>query len=170
MKKTIFIGLLAMSLFGISACKEKHIPYILPSHALSLIHGDSAKTWKIARRYNDDVRMNMGPCFMRYRQTFNKNKSFVDNNEMNPDCGPSLKGDWQLINNSKGDHFIKLSSPEIPNVLHTEKDYIYFKILKVGRDTLEISFRHKQYGNKFRTIRDVLVRDNLDIGDRYFHH
>lgn len=63
----------------IISCSEKE-PYRLPENAESLLHGDSTKTWKIARRYNNDVRMNMGPCFMTYRQSFSEDHQVSDNN------------------------------------------------------------------------------------------
>ena len=159
-----------ISLLLFTSCSEDTKPYELPANALSLLHGDSTKTWKIARRYNDEVRMNMGPCFMDYRQTFQNNNTVSDNNAINTDCGPSLKGEWELKKSSKGHPYIKISSKDIPKLLNTEKNYKNFKILKLNKDTLKLSFRHKQYGNKYRTITDVLVREDLDIGDRYFHH
>ncbi|WP_165499073.1 lipocalin family protein [Gramella sp. KN1008] len=137
---------------------------------MNLIHGDSSKTWKIARRYNDDVRMNMGPCFLSYRQTFRADKTVADNNEERIDCGPSLKGIYEFRKDSKGYSYVKIKSPDIPSLMNIEKDYKYFKVLKLNKDTLTISFKHKQYGNNYRTITDVLVREDLDIGDRYFHH
>ena len=164
----------ALILFGfiifLTSCTNEHQPYELPAGASSLIHGDSLKTWKIARRYNNDIRMNMGPCFLNYRQTFSKDKTVKDNNAENQDCGPSLAGDWEFKKGPKGDPYIKITSPDIPKLLNTDKDYKYFKILKLSADTLKISFKHKQYGNTSRRITDILVRENLDIGDRYFHH
>lgn len=157
-------------IFLFIACNEAHEPYFLPDDAANLIHGDSLKTWKIARRYNDEVRMNMGPCFMAYRQTFKADKTFFDNNEKNRDCGPSLKGTWQFKKGPEGDSYVKISGPDLSNLLNTDKDYKYFKILKLTEDTLKLSFKHKQYGNKVRKITDILVRENLDIEDRYFHH
>lgn len=137
---------------------------------MALIHGDSSKTWKIARRYNDNVRMNMGPCFLAYRQTFKSNQSVSDNNENRSDCGLSLKGSYEFKKGPKGHPYIKINSPDIPKLMNTDKDYKYFKILKLSEDTLKLSFKHNQYGSKSRTITDILVRENLDIGDRYFHH
>ncbi|MBT8296142.1 MAG: lipocalin family protein [Gramella sp.] len=152
------------------ACSENHKSYRLPENAEALLRGDSTKTWKIARRYNDDIRMNMGPCFLDYRQTFKKNDSVEDNNAQNDNCGPSLTGKWQFKKSPKGDPYLKISSPDIPKLMNIDKDYKYFKILKLSKDTLKLSFKHKQYGNTTRKITDILVREDLDIGDRYFHH
>ncbi|MCP9199196.1 lipocalin family protein [Gramella sp. GC03-9] len=151
------------------SCSEEKT-YQLPENAESLLHGDSTKTWKIARRYNNEVRMNMGPCFMSYRQSFSKDHQVSDNNAENDNCGPSLVGNWEFKKGAKGDPYIKISSPDIPELLNTDKDYKYFKILKLSADTLKLSFKHTQYGNTSRTITDILVREDLDIGDRYFHH
>ena len=162
--------LLALGFILIASCKKDHKPFILPENAQSLLHGDSLKTWKIARRYNNDVRMNMGPCFLNYRQTFNSDYTVEDNNAENRECGPSLKGKWDLKKGPQGDSYIKISSPDIPKILNSDKDYKYFKILKLTQDTLKLSFKHTQYGNTSRRITDILVREDLDIGDRYFHH
>lgn len=69
---------------------------MLPQNAMSLIAGDSIKSWKIAQRYNGEMRMNMGPCFMSYRQTFQTDGLVFDNNSKTANCGPSLKGKWHL--------------------------------------------------------------------------
>ena len=114
--------------------------------------------------------MNMGPCFMSYRQSFSEDHKVSDNNAENDNCGPSLAGNWEFKKGAKGDPYIKISSPDIPELLNTDKDYKYFKILKLSADTLKLSFKHTQYGNTSRTITDILVREDLDIGDRYFHH
>jgi len=158
------------SILFLSSCNQVTKPYDLPENARNLIHGDSLKTWKIARRYNDDIRMNMGPCFLAYRQTFKADQTVFDNNGENRDCGNSLSGEWQFKKGPNGDHYVKIISPDLPKLLNTDKDYKYFKILKLTKDTLKVSFKHKQYGNKLRTITDVLVREDLNIGDRYFHH
>lgn len=157
-------------LLAFASCQKIDKPYPLPENARNLIHGDSLKTWKIARRYNNDVRMNMGPCFMDYRQTFTNSGMVRDNNSENKNCGPSLTGNWKIEKSPKGNPYIKITSPDIPALMSTEKDYKYFRILKLTGDTLKISFKHTQYGNTKRTITDILVREDLDIGDRYFHH
>lgn len=167
MKKVFIVLFSAASLF--SSCTDSKA-FKLPENAEALIHGDSVKTWKIARRYNGSVRMNMGPCFMAYRQSFYMDSKVSDNNSENPDCGQSLVGKWELKESKKGTPYIKLSSPQLPELLNTEKEYKNFRILKLTEDTLKISFKHTQYGNTSRTITDVLVREDLDIGDRYFHH
>ncbi len=168
--KSYFVLITLSIVFCLTSCNEDHKPYELPENAHYLINGDSLKTWKIARRYNDDIRMNMGPCFMAYRQSFKADQTVFDNNKDNADCGPSLKAEWEFKQGPKGDPYIKLSSPDIPELMNTDKNYKYFKILKLTADTLKISFKHNQYGNESRTITDILVREDLDIGDRYFHH
>ena len=169
MKYYLFL-LTILSILFLYSCSNESKPYQLPDNARQLIHGDSLKVWKIARRYNDDVRMNMGPCFLDYRQTYEVNQQVFDNNGSNSDCGPSLIGKWEFKEGKKGQPYLKISSPDLSKIMNTDKDYKYFKVLKLTKDTLKLSFKHKQYGNKSRTITDILVRENLDIGDRYFHH
>ena len=164
---TLFI---LFSIVFFTSCSDDKKPYSLPENAEILIHGDSLKTWKIARRYNNGTRMNMGPCFLKYRQTFKIDQTVFDNNGQNRDCGPGLEGNWKLKKDEIGNSYVKISSPKIKELLNTDKDYKYFKILKLTEDTLKLSFKHKQYGNTSRTITDILVREDLDIGDRYFHH
>lgn len=163
--------LLYVLIFLMISCNEpKSEPYILPDTAVTLISADSLKTWKIAERYNGNVRMNMGPCFMSYRHTFFKDSTFYDNNGETRDCGESLKGKWHLHTNAKGVPYIKLVSPQIPQLLNIPEDHKFFKILYLSKDTLKLAFEHQQYGNKKRIITDLLVREDLDVGDRYFHH
>ncbi|MDT0647380.1 lipocalin family protein [Zunongwangia sp. F260] len=153
-----------------SCNKDSEEPYKLPENPVTLISSDSIKTWKIAERYNGKVRMNMGPCFMSYRQTFLRDSSFYDNNEKTKGCGETLKGKWHLHHNSKGDPYIKLVSPQISQLLNIPENYKFFKILYLSKDTLKLAFEHQQYGNKKRIITDLFVREDLDVGDRYYHH
>ncbi|MDT0649449.1 lipocalin family protein [Autumnicola edwardsiae] len=145
-------------------------PYKLPDNAVALISSDGIKTWKIAERYNGKVRMNMHPCFLSYRQTFLKDSVFYDNNGNSGNCGKTLTGQWHLHKNGKGDHFIKLMSPQISQLLNIPEDYKLFKILYLSEDTLKLAFDHKQYGSNKTIITDLLVREDLDVGDRYYYH
>ncbi len=113
--------------------------------------------------------MEEGDCFIKYGQTYFTNDSVVDNNERNAQCGPSLKGTWEITQSEKGHSYIKLSSSLLPELLGTDKEYKYFKILFLSKDSLTLSFSHNQFGKK-RRITDYLVREDLDIGDRSFHY
>ncbi|MFV8280673.1 lipocalin family protein [Christiangramia marina] len=161
--------LVLMMIVLVLSCQEEQV-YSLPEDAESLLTGGETKTWKLARRMNNNVRMNMGPCFMEYRQNFSNDQSVRDNNGENKNCGPSLVGTWEFKKGSKNEPYLRIASPQIPELLSTTKEYKDFKILKLTMDTLEVVFRHNQYGNTSRLIKDILVREDLDIGDRYFHH
>ncbi|GAB5400106.1 MAG: hypothetical protein Aureis2KO_16910 [Aureisphaera sp.] len=166
------ISALGLLLLVSSCSKTKNDDvFVLPENAEFLIASDSLKTWKIAKRYNGKVRMNMEPdgCFIKYKQTFFTNDSVIDNNELNSNCGPSLKGTWEITKGSNGFSYIKLSSSLLPELLGIEEDYKFFKIVYLSKDSLTLSFSHNQYGKK-RTITDYLVRDDLDVGNRTFHY
>ena len=161
--------LLIFIMIGIISCQEDQV-YELPKNTAILLAGDDAKTWKLAIRSNNNVRMNMGPCFLNYRQSFSVDNNVEDNNGRNKNCGPSLAGTWEFKKGAKNEPYLRITSPQIPELLSTSKEYKDFKILKLTMDTLEVVFRYNQYGNKSRLIKDILVREDLDIGDRYFHH
>lgn len=156
-------------MIGMISCQEDQV-YELPENAATLLTGDSTKTWKLARRFNNNVRMNMSPCFLNYRQSFSVDNIVEDNNGKNKNCGPSLVGIWDFKKGVKNEPYLRINSPQIPELLSTNKEYKDFKILKLTKDTLEVVFRYNQYGNTSRLITDILVREDLDIGDRNFHH
>lgn len=58
--------------------------------------------------------------FLDYRQSFKIDNTVAYNNEMNQDCGPSLKGVWDFKKGPNGDPFEKISSPDIPKLLNTD--------------------------------------------------
>ena len=152
-----------------SGCgSEPVIPYEIPENAVSLLTADTSKTWKIARRYNGKARMNMEGCFMLYRQKFSISGIVTDNNAENTNCGPSLNADWEITKTEKGNYYLKLTSADIPDLLNQEEDYTFFKILRLTKDSLTVSFRHKQFG-KERVITDYLVQEDIVVPDRNFH-
>ncbi|GAA0873062.1 hypothetical protein GCM10009117_22090 [Gangjinia marincola] len=167
MQKYLIALTLLISLF--SCAEEIEEPYRLPKNPEQLLASDSTKTWKIARRFNDKTRMNMGYCFMRYRQEFSVEGKVSDNNNESNECGESLVATWKILTNSNQQSYLRLSSDQIPALFNQEKNFKDFKILKLTKDSLTLSFRHKQYGDTYRTITDYLVREDLDIGDRNFH-
>jgi len=170
MRNTIFLFSIALVFLVLASCEETEInPYVLPQNAIQLIAGDSTKTWKIARRYNGDTRMNMGRCFLSYRQTFSVNNTVVDNNKDNTDCGPSLRATWKISVSDSGNSYLKLTSDQIPELFKIKKDYKFFKVLYVSEDSLTLSFKHKQFSGKTRIIIDYLVREDLKVNERDFH-
>ena len=166
MKNAILVLMMMVLLLS---CQEDQV-YELPKNTAILLAGDDAKTWKLARRSNNNVRMNMGPCFLNYRQSFSVDNTVEDKNGRNKNCGPSPAGTWKFKKGAKNEPYLRITSPQIPELLSTSKEYKDFKILKLTIDTLDVVFRHNQYGNTSRLITDILVREDLDIGDRYFHH
>ncbi|RMB57560.1 hypothetical protein EAX61_10575 [Dokdonia sinensis] len=151
-----------------SCSENKSNLYQVPENVHLLIAGDSTKVWKIAKRYNGKTRMNMGDCFLSYRQTFKSDGTVFDNNEENYDCGPSLRGSWAVLKDSLGYSNIRISSPQIGEIFGMEKDYKDFKIFYVSADSLHISFLHDQFGQR-RRISDYLVREDVSVSDRNFH-
>ncbi len=159
------------------SCKEvPSEPYAVPENAVYLLTADSVKTWKIARRYNGKTRMNMEGCFLGYRQRFrtsaalsiNSSGTVTDNNGELRNCGPSLEATWEITTSDKGDTYLKFTSDQIPELLGQESNEKFFKILHISKDSLTLSFVHKQF-NKRRRITDYLVREDLEVADRDFH-
>ncbi|MFT5892943.1 MAG: hypothetical protein ACI9Y7_003058, partial [Dokdonia sp.] len=83
-------------------------------------------------------------------------------------CGPSLEATWEITTSEKGDTYLKLTSDQIPELLNQESNEKFFRILYLSKDSLTLSFVHKQF-NKRRRITDYLVREDLEIEDRDFH-
>lgn len=151
------------------SCKEEPVePYILPENVETFLTADSIKTWKIARRYNGKTRMNMGDCFLGYRQRFRESGLVHDNNASLKNCGPSLEANWKITTSENGHSYIRFAGDKIPELLSQEEDYKFFKIVYISNDSLTLSFTHKQF-NKRRTITDYLVREDLEVEDRNFH-
>ncbi len=165
----LIIGFIFYSLVTLVSCKKEAIvPYILPENTKLLLTSDSIKTWKIARRYNGKTRMNMGDCFLKYRQRFYKNGIVSDNNAENQNCGPSLEATWEIITAENGFSYFKFKGDQLPELLGQEEDHKLFKILYLSNDSLTISFTHVQFSER-RTITDYLVREDIEIKDRDFH-
>lgn len=150
-----------------TSCSEDK--FQLPSNAGELLTNNSLKIWKLAKRYNDDHRMNMGDCFLSYRVTYNKNGKTTDNNAVNKGCGDSMNADWSFYTDDNGS-FIKLEGDKVKELLNQEKDYKYFKILDLSDSLLVIKFRHKQFKNQSRLITDYLVPEDVKVEGRNFHN
>ncbi len=152
------------------ACSEaEKPPYQIPGNHLKLIAGDSAKTWKLARRFNNSTRMNMTGCFLDYKQTFSADGNVRDNLEEFPDCGKSLIGTWNIAKDKGQNYYLKITSDRIPELLNVEEDFKLFKILHLSNNELILQFRHKQFSSKVTTITDILVPENVKVEDRNFH-
>ncbi|UZO79641.1 lipocalin family protein [Aquimarina sp. ERC-38] len=165
----ILLTLVACICF-LSCNSEVKKPYLLPENAIELISGSKGKTWKIAKRLNNDIRMNMGDCFLSYRQTYFPNMTMQDNNGDYPDCGPTLKATWEMYQDKKGNSFIKLKSEQLPQLLNTKENYKYFQILEITDSTLQVTYQHKQFSNKTMWIKDFYVKENIKVPNRDFHN
>jgi len=117
------IILYVLLVIGITSCKdEPKPPYSIPQNAVTLLTADSIKSWKIARRYNGKTRMNMGDCFLGYRQRFatsaalNAHSSGLveDNIGALRNCGPSFKAIWQITTSDQGAFYLNLTIDQIP--------------------------------------------------------
>jgi hypothetical protein len=141
----------------------------LPENASSLLTNDSTKTWKLAKRYNDGYRMNMGDCFLSYRVSYSNDGTTSDNNALNKDCGDSMEANWSFYTNEDG-AYIKIKGEKVKTLLNQENDYKFFKISSLSDTLLVLSFKHKQFGNKERTIEDYLVPEHIEVENRNYHN
>lgn len=164
-------------LIGVISCKDEPTPpYSIPENTVTLLTADSIKSWKIARRYNGKTRMNMGDCFLGYRQRFRTSVALSansigyvsDNNGELRDCGSSLEAKWEITASDKGDFYLKLTSDQIPELLGQDSKEKFFKIMYLSNDSLTLSYVHKQFNKRLR-ITDYLVREDLPVEDRDFH-
>ncbi|WP_299228666.1 lipocalin family protein [uncultured Psychroserpens sp.] len=162
------IILLALASF-LSCIDDKKPPFNLPQSPKTLIAGDSAKSWKLARRFNNKTRMNMGDCFLSYRVTYLTNGYMHDNNAEQENCGETLTADWIIYHSKDNYPYIKLKSEKLKKLMHLDKDYKFFKILDLNENLMVLEFRHKQFSSKESTIVDFLVPEDVSIDDREFH-
>ncbi len=162
--------LILVTLFSIFSCYEdKKPPFKLSANATQLIAGDSAKTWKLARRFNNSTRMNMGNCFLSYRATYQTDSIMHDNNGDHEDCGETLTSKWIIYKSEDNYPYIKLNGGNLKAMMNLEKNYKFFKILDLTEEQMVLEFQHKQFSNKSTTIVDVFVPEKTEIEDRDFH-
>ncbi|MDH7444176.1 lipocalin family protein [Aquimarina sp. 2201CG14-23] len=171
MTKHYAVLLLFLALIVTYSCSNSNKePYQIPDNATALIAGANSKTWKIAKRYNDGHRMNMAGCFLAHRATYFSNMTMKDNNGDTSNCGPSLVADWEIIQNKAGHYFIKLQSDQLPELMNIDKNYKFFQITYLSKDTLQVQFRHAQFSSKVRTIIDTYVQEDVLVPNRDFHN
>ncbi len=159
-----------MVVLGLSGCSsESEKPFQLPTNAKSLIAGDSIKTWKIARRFNNGTRMNMGDCFLAHRQSFAIDNEFFTSASGRSDCGEPMIGKWSLAKDENGVAYIKLESGQIPQMLNIEDDFKFFRINMLSDSLLVLQFNHAQTTKKQTTMVDYFVPEGVKVDDRNFH-
>lgn len=164
----IYVLIVVILLFITSCSEDKRAPYSPPENISELLAGDTLKIWKLAKRYNGKTRMNMGDCFLNYRQTFYGSGSVSDSNGDQSDCGPSLRGQWNIVLDSVGAAYLRITSDQIPSLMGIEENYKDFRIFYASKDSLHLSYTHKQFGEQ-RRISDYLVREEVEVLDRDFH-
>ncbi|WP_436518082.1 hypothetical protein [Ekhidna sp. To15] len=167
-KMRLILG--ALICLAFFACEgEPEQPFDLPGNPKYLLAGDSAKTWKIARRFNNGTRMNMGDCFIAHRQTFRLNNEFATNSVGRSDCGEPMTGRWSLARDPNGFNYLKLESSQIPEMMNIEEDYKLFKIKMLSDSLLVVQFNHAQTTKKQTTLVDYFVPEDVKVDDRNFH-
>ena len=164
-KKNIKVIFLSFC-FVLLHCSEK---FELPENANELLTNNSSKTWKLAKRYNDGHRMNMGDCFLSYRVIYDSSGIMTDNNSQNEGCGASMEANWSFYTDDNG-AYIKIKGENVKTLLNQEKDYKYFKIDELADTLLVVSFKHKQFGNTERNIQDFLVPEDVIVEGRNYHN
>ena len=151
------------------SCASEPTPYQISNDYLTLLAGDSAKSWKHAQRLNNGTRMNMAGCFLSYEQTFRKNGRVSDNLSQHAGCGESLLGDWKVVKDQKGHFYIRISSEQIPKLMNIEEDFKLFKILQLCQDQLTLEYSHRQFSDNLTTFTDVMVPVGTEVEGRDFH-
>lgn len=152
------------------ACEsEPEQPFEIPSNPKYLLAGDSAKTWKIARRFNNGTRMNMGDCFVAHRQSFKINNEFETSSSGRNDCGDSMRGQWSLARDPNGFTYIRLESDQLPEMMNIEQNFKLFKINMLSDSLLVLQFTHAQTTKKQTTLVDYFVPEDVIVNDRNFH-
>jgi hypothetical protein len=164
--KTKFYLIFLLHFFLVSCASDK---FELPQNANKLLTSGRSKTWKLAKRYNDGYRMNMGDCFLSYRVTYNSDGTTIDNNSEHENCGESLQADWYFFSNENG-AYIKLVGEKVQTLLNLDVNYKYFKIKHLSDTLMILRFSHKQYGNTARQIEDHLVPQDVYVSGRNYHN
>ncbi len=167
-------ALLAVLFFLFAACsseKKEEVIFTLPANAAEMLAGKASKTWKLAKRTNDGMRVNMGDCTLAFRQTFSANQQLTDNNAQNPDCGPSLAGNWRFSLDSKGQAYLAITSDLIPTLFKVKEGSKtkFFKIAFLSDSMLVYRFQHQLFSNETTIIEDTLIPEGAPDGDRNFH-
>ncbi|MFY0608305.1 MAG: lipocalin family protein [Cyclobacteriaceae bacterium] len=167
--RTLSLLLLLLLSFEFSCSNPEESPYELPSKAKQLLTGDSSKTWKLAQRYNNKTRMNMGDCFLSHRETYSNDMTMYNNSGDNRDCGETLQANWKFVKDKKGNYYVRIESEQLPELMNIDKDYKLFKVLRLTDDQMTLQFKHKQFSNKTTTITDIYVPEHIEVKDREFH-
>ena len=160
---------LMLTLFFFSCETKESYTFNLPRNAKKMLSSDSAKTWILARRYNNDTRMNMGDCFLQYSQTFRIDGSMNDNAGENMGCGETLEASWKFIKSQNQKFYLRLEGSEVGKRLQIEENFKHFKILNLTDSLMKLQFFHSQFSTKASQITDLWVPEGTKVHDRNFH-
>ncbi|MEM8893737.1 MAG: hypothetical protein AAGC88_04105 [Bacteroidota bacterium] len=169
MEKGYFLRIFLMCIYLVDCTSKTEQPFQLPQNARTLLTADSVKTWKLARRINNSTRMNMGHCFLEYRQTYYVDQLMHDNAGENWGCGETLDAQWHFTYDKSGQYYVKLVSDQLPKLMKLSDNFKHFKVLDLRKDQMVLQYRHQQFSGKASTITDVWVPEGLNISDREFH-
>ncbi len=165
--------LTTIAVIVISACgsENEYKIYNLPDQAATFLSGETGKTWKLAKRVNNGTRVNMGECTIGYRQTFLPDFAVSDNNSEMYDCGESMNGTWELIENKKGAAFLTITSDLVPKYFKVPEGSKtkYFQLVELSPGVLVYKFKHELFSTKTSIVVDVLVPEDSVVDDRNFH-
>lgn len=171
MKALLPSTLIIIFLTTCSTQKEPEAIYELPANAVELLAGQQSKTWKLAKRTNDKMRVNMNECTLAFRQTFSRDQQLSDNNAGNYDCGPSINGEWRFSLDSKGRPYLAITSDILPSLFKLKEGSKtkYFQIVTLTDSLLVYRFTHELFTDKTSVIEDTLIPEDAPEGDRNFH-
>jgi len=169
MIKFNFLTLTIFLLLQIACSKPAQPQYDLPANAKALLTGDSTKTWKLARRFNNKTRMNMGDCFLLHRDTYKIDKTMHNNSGENKGCGETLEAAWKFARDKKGNYYIRLESSQLPALMNIDQNHKLFKVLLLSEDQMTLQYYHRQFSNKTTTITDIYIPENASVKNREFH-
>jgi len=160
-------SILLIILLGCSS--EAEYTFTMPENGKQLLAGDSAKTWVLARRFNNKTRMNMGDCFLSYAQTYQPNGTMSDNAGDNRDCGESLVANWSFAKTQEGLYYLRLEGDNLGELMNIEENFKLFKLLQLSDSLMQLQFYHKQFSNKTTLITDFYVPKGTKVEGRDFH-
>ncbi|WP_017732467.1 lipocalin family protein [Nafulsella turpanensis] len=169
--KSLFTSCIILLILTSCSSEKNEVVYTLPENAMEKLAGKESKTWKLAKRTNGGVRVNMGDCTLAYRQTFSTNQEVSDNNSQNNNCGPSITGKWNFSVGRNGQAYLAISSDIIPTLFQVKEgsNTKYFKITALSDSLLIYHFPHQLFSNKTTIIEDVLIPEDAPDGGRNFH-
>ena len=162
-------GFILIICIAFISCAHEEEVFELPDGATKMLTNDSSKVWKLARRFNNGTRMNMGDCFLAHRHIFNARSTFRTSASGRSDCGEPMVGNWVFAKDKLGNSYIRLESDQIPEMLNITDSFKLFKIQNLTDSLLVLQFTHAQTTKRKTTMVDYYVPENIKVEDRDFH-